>query len=178
MVKVISIVALVSGILVAAVLMLAAGKPDTFRVERAMSIKAPPEKIFPLINDLRSWRLWSPWEKKDPGMKRTYSGSASGKGAVYEWDGNKDVGKGRMEITDAAAPSKVVIKLDFIQPFEGHNIAEFTLLPKGDATNVTWAMHGPSPLLAKVMQTVMNMDKMIGDHFEAGLVNLKTAAEK
>src|SRR5207344_784877 len=125
----------------------AATKPDTFRVQRAASIKAPPEKIFPLLNELHNWSAWSPYEKKDPAMKRTFSGAPSGKGAVYEWDGDSNVGKGRMEIIDAASPSKVVIKLDFIKPFEGHNTAEFTMEPKGDNTVVTWAMYGPSAFM-------------------------------
>ena len=135
---------------------------DTFRVERKVSIKAPPEKIYALIEDLHAWGAWSPYEKKDPAMQRTFSGAASGKGAIYEWDGNKNVGKGRMEITDTSPPSKIVIKLDFIRPFEGHNIAEFTLEPQGDATNVTWAMHGPAPFISKLMQVFINMDAMIG----------------
>src|SRR5438132_5700666 len=111
-------------------------------------------------------------------MRRTLSGAESGRGSVYEWDGNRNVGAGRMEITDIAPPNKVVIKLDFIKPFEGHNTAEFTLEPKGDTTLLTWAMYGPSPLIAKVMGLFMNMDSMIGKDFEAGLANLKTAAEK
>src|SRR6202022_3511784 len=102
-------------VLVAAVLGFAMTKSDTFSVQRATSIKAPPEKIFPLINDLHSWGSWSPWEKVDPAMKRTHSGAASGKGAVYEWDGNAKVGKGRMEITQVSPPSAVVIKLDFLK---------------------------------------------------------------
>src|SRR3979490_738033 len=179
MVKTIAVgvlVVLVVGI--AAVLALAATNPDTFRVERALSVKAPPQKIFALINDLHGWGAWSPYEKKDPAMKRTYSGAAKGKGAVYEWDGDKNVGKGRMEITDTSPPSRITIKLDFISPFEGHNIAEFTMEPKGDATSVTWAMHGPAPFIAKVMHVFINMDKMVGDDFEAGLAKLKTLAEK
>jgi hypothetical protein len=178
MTKVISIIA---GVLVAAivvVLIVAATRPDTFRVERSARIKAAPEKIFPLIDDFHRWVSWSPWEKKDPAMKRTYSGAASGKGAVYEWDGNKDVGQGRMEIIESSAPAKVVVKLDFIKPFEGHNIAEFTLLREGNATEVTWAMHGPLPLVAKVMHLFFDMDKMVGSDFAAGLANLKAVAEK
>jgi hypothetical protein len=111
-------------------------------------------------------------------MKRTQSGAASGKGAVYEWQGDSKVGQGRMEITDSSAPSKVVIKLDFIKPFEAHNIAEFTLEPKGDSTNVTWAMHGPALFVTKVIGLFCNMDNMIGKDFEAGLADLKTTAEK
>jgi carbon monoxide dehydrogenase subunit G len=153
-------------VLVAAFLVLAATKPDTFRVQRATSIKAPPEKIFALINDLYSWRAWSPYEKKDPAMKRILSAESNGKGAVYEWEGNTDIGKGRMEITDTSPPSKVIIKLNFVKPFEAHNIVEFTLEPNGDSTNVTWAIHGPSPYLSKLMSIFFSMDSMIGKDFE------------
>jgi hypothetical protein len=177
MVETIAIIAVVIVVLVIAALAYAATKPDTFRVQRSTSIKAAPEKIFPLVNDLRSHGSWSPWEKKDPAMKRTYSGAASGKGAVYEWDGNKNIGQGRMEITDAL-PSKVVFKMDFLKPFEVHNIAEIAMEPKGDVTNVTWAIYGPSPYLSKVMSLVCNIDKMIGREFETGLANLKTITEK
>jgi uncharacterized protein YndB with AHSA1/START domain len=177
-------VVLVVGIVV--VLALAATKPDAFSVQRATNIKAPPEKIFALINDLHGWAAWSPYEKKDPAMKRTFSGAPSGKGAIYEWDGDKNVGKGRMEITDTSPPSTIVIKLDFISPFEGHNVAEFTMDPKVDPkggatsadTNVSWAMRGPAPFVSKVMQVFVNLDRMIGKDFEEGLGNLKALAEK
>jgi hypothetical protein len=178
MLKIIGIVVVILIVAVVAVVAYAAMKPDDFRVQRSASIKAAPEKIFALINDLHSWGAWSPYEQKDPAMQRTFSGAQSGKGAVYEWDGNNNVGKGRMEIVDTAPASKVVIKLDFIKPFEGHNVAEFTMKPEGDTTNVTWAMYGPSPLIAKVMGLFLNMDNMIGNDFAAGLANLKTAAEK
>jgi hypothetical protein len=163
---------------VVAVLVYAATKPDAFRVQRAASIQAPPERIFPLINDFPSWRTWSPWEKKDPDLKRTYTGPASGKGAVYEWDGNKNVGQGRMEITDSSPPSRVAIQLDFFKPFEAHNAAEFTLDSRGDGTTVTWAMTGRQPFMFKVMSVFMDMDRLIGKDFEAGLANLKALAEK
>jgi uncharacterized protein YndB with AHSA1/START domain len=178
MFEIIAIVAIVLGVAVAIILILAATKPDTFSVERSTSVKAPPEKIFPWINDFHQWKSWSPYETKDPAMKRSYSGATSGKGAVYGWEGNKNVGSGRMEILDASMPSKIVIKLDFFTPFEGHNTAEFTMLPQGDATNVTWLMHGPASFMSKVMQVFMNLDHMIGKDFEAGLVNLKNITEK
>ncbi len=165
-------------VLVAALLAYAATRPDTFRVERATSIKAPPEKIFALIDDLHAWSAWSPFEKKDPAMKRNLSGAPNGKGAVYEWEGNKEIGKGRMEITDTSPPSRVSIKLDFVKPFEAHNVVDFTLVPQGDATNVTWAIHGPSPFISRVIGIFCNMDKMIGKDFETGLASLKTIAEK
>jgi len=177
MFEIILFIAVVLAIAIAIVLILAMAKPDRFRVERAAAIEAPPEKIFALIDDFHQWRSWSPWEDRDPAMKRTYEGAERGKGAVYAWDGNKNVGAGRMEILTAAAPSTIVIKLDFIRPFEGHNTAEFTMQPQGGATNVIWAMHGPAPLMHKVMQVFMNMDRMIGKDFETGLANLKTAAE-
>ena len=165
-------------IVIAAVLIFAATKPDTFSVQRTTAIKAAPEKIFAMLDDFHNWGSWSPWEKMDPNMKRTFSGPANGKGSVYEWDGNSKVGQGRMEITDALAPSQVTVKLDFIKPFEGHNIAEFVLEPRGDTTNVTWTMRGPSPYIAKLMSVFFSMDSMIGKDFEAGLANLKAAAEK
>ena len=170
-------IAIIVVVLIAAILGYAMTMPDNFRVQRTTSIKAPPEKIFPLINDLHRWGSWSPWEKMDPEMKRTYSGSASGKGAAYAWQGNRKVGEGRMEIADTSPPSKVTIKLDFMKPFEAHNTAEFTLEPKGDSTNVTWAMYGPSEYMAKVIGVFVSMDKMIGKDFETGLANLKTVAE-
>ena len=172
------IIAIVVIVLVAAVLGFAMTKPDSFRVQRTVKINAPPDKIFPLINDFHGWGAWSPWEKADPAMKRTYSGAANGKGAVYEWDGNSKVGTGRMEITDDSLPSKVTIKLDFLKPMEGHNTAEFALDPQGDSTSVTWAMYGPAPFLSKVMQVFVSMDSLIGKDFETGLSNMKNAAEK
>ena len=178
MLDVIAIVAAVIALAIAIVLILALTKPDIFRVQRVATIKAPAETIFSLINDFHRWGGWSPWETRDPAMKRTFSGAESGKGAVYAWDGNKNVGSGRMEILEAAAPQKIVIKLDFFTPFEGHNTAEFTMLPQGDATNVTWRMHGPVPFMAKIMHVLMNIDRMVGKDFEIGLANLKRLTEK
>ena len=177
MLEIIAIIAVVLAIAIATVLILAATRPDRFSVQRATTVKAPPEKIFPLISDFHQWGGWSPYENKDPAMKRTYSGAASGKGAVYAWDGNRNVGSGRMEILDASAPSKIVIKLDFFKPFEGHNTAEFTMLPQGDGTNLTWVMHGPAPFMAKIMHVFMNIDNMVGKDFEIGLANLKRLTE-
>jgi len=178
MFEIIAIIAVVLAIAIAIILILAAAKPDRFSVQRATTVKAPPERIFPLINDFHQWATWSPYENKDPAMKRSYSGTASGKGAVYAWEGNKNVGSGRMEILDASAPAKIVIKLDFFTPFEGHNTAEFTMLPQGDATNVTWLMYGPLPFMGKIMHVFVNMDRMVGKDFEIGLANLKRVTEK
>ncbi|MEO8318661.1 MAG: SRPBCC family protein [Bradyrhizobium sp.] len=176
--EVIVIIAVILAIAIAVVLILAATKPNTFSVRREATVKAPAEKIFPLINDFHQWVTWSPWEHRDPALKRSYSGADSGKGAVYGWEGNKNVGSGQMEILESAVPSKIVIKLDFIKPFEGHNTAEFTMMPQGDATHVTWLMHGPAPFINKLMQVFMNLDKMIGKDFEAGLATLKQVTEK
>lgn len=175
MLKIIAIAILV---IVVAILIYATTKPDTFRVERTTTIKAPPEKVYALIDDFHRWQSWSPYEKKDPDMKRTHSGASSGKGAIYEWDGNKNVGKGRMELTESSPSSRIVIKLDFLAPFEAHNTAEFTLQPQGDSTQVTWAMYGPANYMSKLMSVFFNMDKMVGDDFAVGLDNLKAAAEK
>lgn len=171
-------VAISSLVILAVIFAFAASKPDTFRVERSVTIKAPPEKVFALINDLHSWTSWSPYEKKDPDMKRIHSGANSGKGAIYEWDGDKNVGKGQMTITESSPSSRVLIALDFFAPFEAHNTAEFDLQGGGDSTRVTWAMFGPANYMSKLMSVFFSMDKMVGDDFETGLANLKAMAER
>lgn len=172
------IIGLIIVVLIVALLIYAATRPDTFRLQRSMTINVPPEKVFPFINDFNSWRIWSPWETMDPALKRTYSGALNGKGAVYEWTGNNQVGSGRMEITESTPSSRIAIKLDFIKPFEAHNTAEFTLDSRDGSTNVTWAMYGPQPFMAKIMSVFCMMDRMVGPQFETGLANLKTLTEK
>ena len=164
-------------ILILAFLAYAASRPDQFRVERRTRINATPDRIFPLLNDFKRWSVWSPWEKLDPNLTRRHSGAESGPGAVYEWEGNKKVGKGRMEIRKAVPPSNVVITLDFIEPWAAHNTAEFTLTPSASATDVIWAMYGPNLFMTKLTSVFMSMDKMVGKDFERGLANLKQAAE-
>jgi len=179
MVKTIAVVVvLLLVVVVGAVLAYAATKPDVFHVQRSASMKAPADRIFPLINDFRNWSGWSPYEHKDPAMRRTYSGASAGTGAIYEWEGDKNVGSGRIEIADTAPPNRVAIKLDMIKPFEAHNRVEFTLQPQGDTTHVTWAMNGHTPYLAKVMHVFLDVDRMVGQDFEAGLAKLKALAEK
>jgi hypothetical protein len=153
-------------------------RPDTFKVERSAIIKAKPEKIFNQINDFRNWVSWSPWEKIDPEMKRTYSGEKKGKGAEYKWEGKKDVGSGGMIITESTSPSRIVLNLDFIKPFEAHNIIEFAIEDNKNSSRVIWTMSGKNNFFAKLMSIFFSMDKMVGKDFEAGLANLKTAAEK
>jgi carbon monoxide dehydrogenase subunit G len=174
MVLIIAIVIILLGV----VLGIAASKPNEFTVRRTTRIRAAADRIFPQINDFHNWAAWSPFEKYDTTMTKSFSGASSGKGAVYEWEGNSKVGKGRMEITDASAPRRVVIKLDFMRPFRANNTAEFTLEPQGDSTDVTWSMRGGSVFIMKVMGVFMNMDTMIGRDFETGLANLKANAER
>ncbi|RUU06602.1 polyketide cyclase [Mesorhizobium sp. USDA-HM6] len=165
-------------VLIAALLIYAATRPDSFTVSRSVGIRAPAEAIFPLINDFRRWTAWSPYEKLDPDMKRTLSGSESGKGAAYAWEGNGKAGIGRMEIASSVPFSLVALKLDFEKPFKANNTVDFTLKPVGDETTVTWEMHGRYPFIAKVMGLFMNFDALIGKDFEAGLDNLKRATEQ
>jgi len=161
----------------ALLLIYAATRPDSFRIERSARIQASPDKVYGLISDLRQFQRWNPYERKDPSLKGSYSGAAAGPGAAYAWE-SKEVGSGRLEITAVQPARQVVMKLDFLKPFEAHNRAEFTLKPEGGATQVTWAMQGPSPYLSKLMGLVFNMDRMVGQDFEAGLNNLKTLAEQ
>ena len=165
-------------VLLAAVLGYAATLPATFHVQRAARIQAPPEKVFALIDDFHAWGAWSPWEKIDPALKRSYSGAPSGEGAVYAWEGNQNVGSGRMRIVESEPPSKLVIELDFLEPFEAHNTAVFRLDGEGDATHVTWSMDGANTYLSKLIGIFLDMDAMIGGNFETGLANLKAEAEK
>ena len=165
-------------VIIAAVLIYAATRPNDFVVSRSASIKAPAEAIFPLINDFRRWPEWSPFEKLDPAMRRTLSGADSGIGAAYAWEGNSKAGKGRMEITASVPFSQVSLKLDFEKPFRANNIVDFSLSPSGDATTVTWAMRGARPFIAKLMGLFMDFDNLIGKDFEAGLDNLRRLAER
>lgn len=169
--------AIIVAVVIAALLVYAATKPDTFRIQRTATIKAPPDKVFALINDLQSHLSWSPFEK-DPAIKRRFNGTTAGKGAVYEWEGNRKVGKGRIEIADTTPPSRITMKLDMVKPFQAHNTVDFTIAPEGEATNVTWAMQGAQPFMAKLVGTFMNCDKMVGGEFEQGLAKLKLIAEQ
>lgn len=163
---------------VAVVLVIAATRPDEFRVERSVDVAAPAEKIFPLLEDLKQQRLWSPWEQKDPDMTRTYSGAERGVGAIYEWDGDKNIGAGRQEITAVTPNQKIEAKIDFFRPMQASNRFEYILRPAGNGTNVTWAIFGPAPFSSRVMSVFMSFDKMIGSEFEKGLAQLKALAEK
>jgi hypothetical protein len=163
--------------LLAVLMVFAATRPGTFHIERSTGIKASPGKIFPLINDFHQWDSWTPFNK-DPAMKKTFSGPASGVGAISAWDGNSDVGQGSIEITESVPTTKIVMDLNLIKPFKGHNRVEFTLQPTADATTVTWAMNGTNTYLCKLMGIFISMDKMVGKDFAAGLASLKSVAEK
>jgi hypothetical protein len=173
----VGIAALVIAVAIAGFLLYASTRPNSFRYQRTARLNAPPEAIFPLINDYKNWTLWSPYEHRDPALKRTFSGAPAGRGAVYAWEGNKNVGSGRMEIIDTS-PSKIIIKLDFFSPFKANNVAEFTLEPKGGATDVTWTMYGPVPFIGKIMHLIIDCDKMVGKDFATGLENMKAVAER
>jgi uncharacterized protein YndB with AHSA1/START domain len=169
--------ALIVAALIVAILVYAATKPSTFRYERSAAIKAAPEAIYPLINDLRSHGSWNPFDQ-DPDTKRHFDGAPSGKGSVYEWEGDRKAGAGRIEITESVPASRVQMTLDMKRPMACHNTVEFTLRPQAGVTNVTWALYGPQPYMAKLMGTFINCDKMCGSQFELGLANLKQIAEQ
>lgn len=168
---------LLVAVAILAVCVFATTRPDTFSVTRTVDIDAPAERVFTFLDDFHQWGAWSPWEKLDPGMQRTFRGPQSGAGAIYEWTGNSKVGSGRMEILESHGPGDLRIKLDFLKPFEAHNSTEFTLQPENGRTHVVWMMRGPMPYVSKVISVFVSMDGMIGDDFQRGLANLKTAAE-
>lgn len=169
-------IAIAFAVLLAGILLFATTRPDTFRVERKIVISAAPERVQAQISNFRHWRAWSPYEKKDPAMKRSYRGPESGVGAQYSWEGDGNVGSGRMEVI-SATPQEVRIKLDFLVPFEAHNTAIFSFTPQSNGTEVSWAMEGPVPYFAKIIHLFFNMDKMVGPDFEAGLADLKIVSE-
>lgn len=168
--------ALIGAVVIAAVLIFAATKPNLIRVSRSVTIHAPTERIFSLIDDFHNWPSWAPQDKEDPSIRRSYSGAASGTGALSDWDSTGNAGKGRMAIIESVSPHKVVVKVDFVKPFTAHNVNEFTLEP-GRSTTVTWTMQGSNLYFMKVLGVFVNMDRMMGKHFERGLQNLKNAAE-
>jgi hypothetical protein len=175
------IAAIVAGAVVlalAALLIYAATRPDTMRIERSVEIAALPHRILPLINDLQRFNTWNPYNQKDPTMKTRYRGPSAGPGAGFDFDGNKNVGKGSIEIIEPSGPNRVRMTLDMSAPMACHNLIDFILDPQGNITQVTWAMQGPCPYLGKLMGVIFDMDKMVGKDFENGLAGLKTIAER
>lgn len=162
--------------LVLLILITAATRPDSFRIERSARIKASGVQVLAILEDFHRWPEWSPWEQLDPTMQRSFSGNANGKGAVYDWTSKGKAGAGRMEIREVEA-SRLLIQLDFFKPFKASNMAEFTWVTEGDATQLNWAMFGPSPFISKLMGLVFNMDKLVGKDFEKGLENMRAVLE-
>ena len=162
---------------IVAIIIIIAMRPPTFRVERSATINAPPAAVFAEVNNLHNWEAWSPWAKLDPNAKNTYSGPAEGVGADFAWDGNKNVGAGRMTITQSKPVELIAIDLQFYRPFAATNRTEFTFTPEGSGTRVTWAMSGRNGFLGKAVGLVVDCDKMCGQMFEKGLRQLNTACE-
>jgi len=162
------------GLLVALVAM----QPDTFAITRSITINAPATTVYPLVNHFQKWDQWSPWEKLDPQMEQTFSGAESGAGSIYEWNGNDQVGQGRMTIEKSVPHQQIGIKLEFIKPFAATNQTEFQFAESEGQTLVTWTMNGKHNFISKAMCLMMNMDDMIGKDFEKGLADMKSAAEK
>jgi hypothetical protein len=150
---------------------------STYHVERSATMNAPAPAVFAQVNDFHKWNAWSPWAKLDPAMKQTFEGAPAGNGAVYTWSGNKEVGEGRMAITESHPSDLVKIKLDFLRPFAATSDTVFTFKPNGNQTVVTWSMTGDKNFIAKAFHLVVNMDKMIGGDFEKGLAQMKSVAE-
>jgi uncharacterized protein YndB with AHSA1/START domain len=162
---------------IASILAVAAAKPNEIEITRQTTIKAPPERVFTLIDDFHNWKEWAPQDVGDPTFTRTFSGASRGTGAVSDFRGSQQSGEGRMEIVDSTEPSRVTVIVDFRRPFVAHNTNQFTLLRDGEVTWVTWTMRGTNPFIAKVMGVFIDMKAAMDRHFETGLANLKAAAE-
>ena len=167
------------GAVIVVFLIVVALQPSDFKVERSATMRAPAPAAFAQVNDFQKWQAWSPWEKVDPQLKRQYEGPKAGTGAIYAWQGNKDVGEGRMTITESKPAELVRIKLEFFKPFAATNAAEFSFKPAGpDSTAVTWTMTGQNNFLSKAICMFVNMDNMVGGMFEQGLTQMKTVVER
>jgi hypothetical protein len=166
--------------LIAAILIFAATKPAIFQIQRSIVIQSPPEKIFPLLNNLHNWPQWEPQdkEKQNSSTQRTFSGPESGAGAICDWSGSGNTGRGRITITESLPPKQITIQVDWQKPFATRNINQFTLDPDGASTRVTWTMQGPNLYIMKLMSVFTNMDRVMGEHFETGLASLKATAER
>ncbi len=155
-----------------------ASRPSTFRVERSITIAAPVDLPFGIVNDFHKWQYWSPWAGKDPKMQTTFDGPYAGPGAIYTWSGNDQVGKGKMTILDARLYESIQVQLEFLEPFAATNTAHFTFQPTPEGSiKMSWAMEGNNTFLGKAMSLVMDMDAMIGKDFEQGLATIKTLTE-
>jgi uncharacterized protein YndB with AHSA1/START domain len=164
-------------LLVVALIVTVATRPAEFRIERSTTIAAPPTAVSELVNDFHKWRAWSPWEGKDPAMNRTYEGPSAGRGATYGWSGNKEVGEGRMTITESKPGELIRIRLEFLKPWQATNTADFTFTPASDGTRVNWSMTGCHNFMSKAFGMFCNLDKLVGDDFEKGLAKMKATAE-
>jgi Polyketide cyclase / dehydrase and lipid transport len=164
-------------VIVVVFVVVVAMQPSEFRIERSARIAAPAPAVFAQVNDFHNWEAWSPWAKLDPAAKATFEGPPAGKGAIFRWAGNQEVGEGSMMITESRPSDLIRIKLEFLEPFEATNTAEFTFKPEGNQTAVTWSMEGQNNFIAKAVCLFMNMDKMVGGQFEKGLASMKSVAE-
>ena len=173
LIKILIAIAVIAIVFVVVVAM----QPSEFRVARSATMSAPAPAVFAQVNDFHEWEAWNPWGKIDPAMKQTYEAAPAGIGAIYTWVGNKNVGEGRMTLTESRPSDLIRIKLEFFKPFAGTNIAEFTFKPAGNQTAVTWSMAGKNNFMAKAIHLFMNMDKMIGGQFEKGLAEMKSIVE-
>ena len=172
-----NIILITLAVIVIVLLVIVALQPSNFRVARSTTISGPAPAVFAQVNDFHKWEAWNPWGKIDPAMKQAYEGAPAGVGAIYIWVGNKEVGEGRMTITESHPSDLIRIRLEFFKPFAATNTAEFTFKPAGNQTAVTWSMTGEKNFMAKTIHLFMNMDKMIGGQFETGLAAMKSIVE-
>ncbi|MFI5306323.1 MAG: SRPBCC family protein [Polyangiales bacterium] len=154
-----------------------ASRPDHYHVERSATMAAPADVVYAQVDDLRAWSAWSPWEKRDPDMKKTYEGPERGVGAVYIWQGNQQVGQGKTTITASTPPNALRMETHFIQPFPSVATSGFDLAPSGDHTKVTWSTDGKVAFMGKFFGLFFNMDSIVGPDFDRGLEGIKNVAE-
>lgn len=170
---------LILAVLIGAVFVIGNVLPQDFRVEREIVINKPRDFVFGQLKMLKNHGQWSPWEKKDPNMRKEYRGKDGTIGFVVAWAGNKEVGVGEQEITFIDEGEKIETELRFKEPMEDTSRAYLITETVGEnQTKVIWGMTGKTPFPGNIICALMKMQEKLGADFEEGLNSLKAVLEK
>lgn len=152
--------------------------PKSYDVNRSISVDQPISTVFDYLKLLKKQAEWSPWEKRDPNMKKDFEGVDGQVGAISKWEGNKEVGTGEQELTRIVENEVIESRLRFFKPWKSESDAYLKVNETHEGeTQVTWGFSGKNKFPVSIMMLFMNMDKAIGKDFEEGLANLKSRLE-
>lgn len=175
--KILKIILIVILAIVGLFLIMGLFAPKEYSVKRSVNINAPTEIVKEQVVKFKNFQQWEPWGEADPNMKVTIDGTDGAVGAVYQWEGNNDVGSGTQEIIKMT-DERVDIKLNFTAPWESEDFVYYEFNNLGRTTEVAWGMNGSNPFPMNVFMMFMNLEEMIGTQYDKGLAQLKTRCEK